>query len=188
MTLPWSVLRWASKILPASPPGRSGYVQVRRGCELVKKTSLAPFSTLSSPLAVGLIGSSLHNYRRFHSQSLRFFSTMSSEEITHETIKGEFYTQSFYPALPLSHDDRPSHFVSPIVANILKNPIPTIRIWRELHQEFNPRINDTRRPHLDTTAQLHLTPCWRIPQASPHDEPTDRPLHYSHFNPNPNIG
>lgn len=110
MTLPWSVLRWASKILPAStPPGRSGYVQVRRGCELVKKTSLAPSSTiLSSPLAVvGLIGPSLHNHRRRSqlalSQSLRFFSsTMSSEEITHETIKGEFKRTKFLPrAAPL---------------------------------------------------------------------------------------
>ncbi|RSL70820.1 Spermidine synthase [Fusarium duplospermum] len=99
MTLPWSVLRWVSKILPAStPPGRSGYVQVRRGCELVKKTSLAPSSTiLSSPLAVvGLIGSSLHNHRRSQlalSQSLRFFSTMSSEEITHETIKDGWFRE-----------------------------------------------------------------------------------------------
>ncbi|KAJ4212204.1 putrescine aminopropyltransferase [Fusarium solani] len=98
MTLPWSVLRWASKILPASPPGRSGYVQVRRGCELVKKTSLAPFSTLSSPLAVGLIGSSLHYHRRSQlalpiSHSLRFFSTMSSEEITHETIKDGWFRE-----------------------------------------------------------------------------------------------
>ncbi|KAJ4142328.1 putrescine aminopropyltransferase [Fusarium falciforme] len=98
MTLPWSVLRWVSRILPASPPGRSGYVQARRGCELVKKTSLAPFSTLSSPLAVGFIGSSLHRHR--HSQlalplshSLRFFSTMSSEEITHETIKDGWFRE-----------------------------------------------------------------------------------------------
>ncbi|UPL01094.1 hypothetical protein LCI18_012028 [Fusarium solani-melongenae] len=98
MTLPWSVLRWASKILPASPPGRSGYVQVRRGCELVKKTSLAPFSTLSSPLAVGLIGSSLHHHRRSQlalplSHYLRLFSTMSSEEITHETIKDGWFRE-----------------------------------------------------------------------------------------------
>jgi hypothetical protein len=99
-----------------------------------------------------------------------------------------FYTKTFYPALPLSHDDRPSRSVSPIVANILKNAIPTTRTWRELHKEINSRLNDTRRPHTDTTAQPHLTPRWRLPQASPHDEPTDRPLHYSHLNPNPNIG
>lgn len=98
------------------------------------------------------------------------------------------FTETFYPALPLSHDDRPSHLVSPIVANILKISIPTTRIRRELHQEINSRLNDTRRPHPDTKAHPQLTPRWRLPQASPHDEPTDRPLHYSHLNLNPNIG
>jgi hypothetical protein len=91
---------------------------MRMRMHLFKKSRLPPFSSPPRNITTSTFSSSLaFTSRRTFSSFYSFNSKMSSEEITHPTIKGMFFLLfmlSFYfllprVILPLSHDDDDDH-------------------------------------------------------------------------------